>query len=312
MQSRSQSPAPGITPIDTLMDERPQVTCAYLIDADELTLVESGPATSAEPLSAALREAGVGASDLAHVILTHVHLDHAGGAGHLARAFPAATFWIHEAVAKHLADPSRLVTSAARIYGEDGLRRRFGIPDPIPPDRIRGVAGGERLALGRRDLLVMHTPGHAFGHVALQDVASGVVMTGDAVGVHLPGIDTLRPASPPPEFDLDATLASIDLIEEHARGALLFAHFGPTSDVQGICDTARERITRWTEAVRDGVDADLTDEQLETVLRGLADEAEHALAAGDRERFELIGSVRLNAMGMGRYWRKRREGQSSS
>ena len=300
-------PAPGITPVDTFMTGRPEITCAYLIHSTELTLVETGPATSADRLASALTDLGVAPDDLAHVILTHVHLDHAGGAGHLARRFPKATFTIHESVAKHLVDPARLVASAARIYGDDRLRETFGIPEPVPAERVRGLVGGEELQLGDRSLRAMHTPGHAFGHLALQDPASDVVMTGDAVGVHLPGIDTVRPAAPPPEFDLEAMLTSIRLIESRAKGSLLFAHFGPTSDVEEICSQAAERVQTWADAVHTGIDRNASPDEIEASLRRLADEQERALDDGDRERFELLGSVRLNALGMSRYFTKLRE-----
>jgi len=296
---------PGIVPIDTLMTGRERVTCAYLVDGPEPLLVEAGPATSASPVTRALNEAGVAPGDLAHLVLTHTHLDHAGGTGDLARAFPAAKIWIHGGAARHLADPGRLIASASRVYGEEGVRTLFGLPTPVDPERIRPLEGGDTISLGRRALTALSTPGHASSHLALQDSDSGVVFTGDAVGVHLPGVDALRPAAPPPEFDLDQAVASIETIASHARGALLFAHFGPVEDVEGTCDEAIATLRHWSDAVRVAVSAGRDPDGIAEDLAIIAREQERALSEGDLERFEIIGSFRINALGLSRYWHTR-------
>ncbi|HYV00731.1 MAG TPA: MBL fold metallo-hydrolase, partial [Actinomycetota bacterium] len=160
---------PGITAIDTMMAGRSTVTSAYLIRADEPTLVETGPTTSFEAVLEGLDQLGLGPLDLAHVVVTHIHLDHAGGVGRVAARFPRATVWVHDRGAPHLADPTRLVASAARLYGEQRLHELFGPVDPVPGERLRSVGEGDSVRLGTRRLDVMYTPGHASHHVSLVD-----------------------------------------------------------------------------------------------------------------------------------------------
>ena len=191
--------APGVLQIDTLLGGWEEVTAAYLVEGPQPVLVETGSRSSAPILLAELEALGVGPSDLAGVVVTHVHLDHAGGMGDLARAFPRATVYVHPQGARHLADPDRLVSSAARVYGDllDGL---YGRIEPTPAERIRPLEDGEAVRVGvDRALTAVHSPGHAKHHLALHDSASGILFTGDAAGVSLPDAGTLRPATPPPE-----------------------------------------------------------------------------------------------------------------
>ena len=208
--------ADGITAIDTFMGGRARYTAAYLLDATETTLVETGPGTSVEPVAAALDHLGVAADELAHIVLTHIHLDHAGGVGQLARRFPRATVWVHERGAPHIVDPTRLVASTARVWGEAEMRELFGPAAPVAGDRVRPLQDGDEIAMGDRRLAVLETPGHASHHVALVDSRTGAVFTGDALGIHVPDLPVLRPATPPPEFDLERYVASIDRIRAAA------------------------------------------------------------------------------------------------
>ncbi len=299
----------GITAIDTFYGGRERYTAAYLLKADEPTIVETGPTTSVEPVVAGLERLGVGPGDLANIVVTHIHLDHAGGVGRLAARYPRARVWVHERGARHLADPTRLVASAARIYGEERMASLFGPVDPVPADRIRSLADGDRIALGGRVLDSFHTPGHASHQVALVDSSTGAVFTGDALGIHLPDLPGLRPATPPPEFDVELAVDSIERIRARARSVLLFAHFGPIAEIDRICDLAERRIRSWAEAVRTALtwteDLDEVTALLEEQAR--ADVETGAEAALDLERFEILSSVRMNAMGLIRYWKKREE-----
>jgi glyoxylase-like metal-dependent hydrolase (beta-lactamase superfamily II) len=300
--------AEGITGVDTVMAGRPRVTSAYLLHGREPTLVETGPSTSAPAVVAGLRELGLGPEDLAHVVVTHIHLDHAGGAGSLARLFPRARVWVHDRGAPHLADPTRLVASAARVYGEDTLRRVFGPVDPVPAERLRSVEDGDRIPLGDRWLEVLHTPGHASHHVALVDSGSGAVFTGDALGIHLPDLRVLRPATPPPDVDVELGVASIRRIRERAESLLLFSHFGPVREVDELCELAERRLRRWAEVVREALDETEDLERVAELLeRRTADELGPAAGPGQLERYEVLSSVRMNAMGLARYWKRRAE-----
>lgn len=300
---------PGITAIDTFMGGRERYTAAYLLAATEPTLVETGPTTSVEPVTRALDELGVGPTELANIVVTHIHLDHAGGVGDLAARFPRATVWVHERGAPHLADPSRLVASATRIYGEERLASLFGPPAPVPADRIRPLAEGGRIEMGGRALDVMHTPGHASHHATLVDSATGAAFTGDALGIHVPNLPLLRPATPPPEFDVELAVASIRRIRERARSVLLFAHFGPIADVERTCELAERRVVQWSDAVRRAME---TTEDLDAIVEFLTREVAEPVATGaeaqlDLDRLETLSSIRMNAAGIARYWKLRAE-----
>ncbi|MFB3739684.1 MAG: MBL fold metallo-hydrolase [Candidatus Velamenicoccus archaeovorus] len=312
--------APGITAIDTLFAGRERYTAAYLLEARELTLVETGPTHSVEPVRAGLERLGVSPDELANVVVTHIHLDHAGGVGRLSTVFPRATVWVHERGAPHLADPGKLVASATRLYGEADMARLFGPVEPVPGDRLRALAGGDRIPLGDRGLEVLYTPGHASHQVALVDSRTGAVFTGDALGIHLPDLPVLRPATPPPDVDVEAGVASIEAIRARRPSALLFAHFGPIREVDATCDLAVRRLRAWAEVVRSAL---ATTDDLEEITRRLAQESSRDVETGAQatldlealeRRFELLSSIRANAQGLIRYWRKRweREGGMAS
>jgi glyoxylase-like metal-dependent hydrolase (beta-lactamase superfamily II) len=310
-------PLPGITAIDTLMAGRRLVTSAYLIDAPEPALVETGPTTSLEAVTAGLRALGVGPDDLAHVIVTHIHLDHAGGVGALSERFPRATVWVHDRGAPHLAEPDRLVRSVARLYGEERMRALFGPVVPTEPARIRAIGEGDVVDLVSRRIEVLYTPGHASHHVALLDSGSGAVFTGDALGIHLPDVGVLRPATPPPDIDVEASISSIRRIRERARSVLLFSHYGPVSDVDELCELAERRLSRWSEIVRgalameDGSGEEALNrvgQILDQATRDEFEEAAPGVDAGEaRERYELLATMRMNAAGLVRYWEKREQ-----
>ncbi len=202
--------APGVLEIDTMLGGWERVTAGYLIEGPAPVLIETGSQTSVPVLLAALDQIGVGPAELAGIAVTHIHLDHAGGVGDVARAFPSATVYVHEKGARHLADPTRLIDSAARVYGPllDSL---YGRLDPTPPERLHVLDDGEEIdgrdrgapwwRWTRRD-----TPSTMSG---LHDSVSGVLFAGDAVGVKLPDGGVLRPATPPPDFDLDQALTSL-------------------------------------------------------------------------------------------------------
>ncbi len=247
-------------------------------------------------------------------MLTHIHVDHAGGVGALAARFPRATVWVHERGARHLADPTRLVESTTRVYGEDRMASLFGPVRAVPAERLRVLGDGHMLGIGGRSLLALDTPGHASHHLALVDSATGVVFTGDALGIHVPNLPVLRPATPPPEFDLELAVASIERIRRAAASTLLFAHFGPISDVDRTCDLAVRRLHEWTDAVRGAMrsTADL-DEIVEVLSREAARETvTGAEAQLDLDRLETLAGVRMNATGIVRYLSKRAEREAAA
>jgi glyoxylase-like metal-dependent hydrolase (beta-lactamase superfamily II) len=301
--------AHGVTAIDTFYGGRERYTAAYLLHGNEPAIVETGPTTSVPHVVSGLERLGVGPGDLAHIVLTHIHLDHGGGAGTLCERFPNATVWVHELGAPHLAEPDRLVASATRVYGELQMTSLFGPVAPVPAQRIRSVSDGDVIELGDRSLFAASTPGHAKHQVALVDSISGAVFTGDALGIHPPDIPVLRPATPPPDYDLELAVRSIERIRSLAGELLLFSHFGPVTEVDRICDLAVKRFCDWTEAVRVAMDRT---SDLDEIVELLDEEAKRDVETGsqaplDLGRLEILSGVRINAMGILRYWQKRRE-----
>jgi glyoxylase-like metal-dependent hydrolase (beta-lactamase superfamily II) len=302
--------APGITAVDTRMAGRLRVTSAYLIRGSQPALIETGPTTSSEAVIAGLAEVGMGPEDLAHVVVTHIHLDHAGGAGRIADHFPRATVWVHDRGAPHLADPTRLVDSAARVYGPDRLAELFGSVDPVAAERLRAIGEGDRIHLGDRWLDILYTPGHASHHVALVESETGAVFAGDALGIHLPDVRVLRPATPPPDIDVEAAVDSIERIRSHARSVLMFSHFGPVEQVDEICSLAASRLRRWAGIVRGAMDQTDDLAAIASVLeRETRSEFDQADPSADRTRYEILSGTEMNAAGLLRYWRKKQDAE---
>ena len=259
--------------IDTRMGGYDGITSGYLIRGSRPCLVETGTARSADIVVRALAELGVGSSDLATIVVTHIHLDHAGGVGDIAREFPQAQVVVHEKGARHLADPSRLVASAHRVFGAD-MDRLFGDLLPVPQERLTvlGDVGTVDLGDGRR-LDAFHNPGHASHHVGLLDSQTGDLYTGDAAGVYVPETADVRPATPPPDFDLDLTLGSLARMRDAGANRLLFSHFGPVTEVREVLDRSEEELRYWVETV--------------AAIHQLEPDVDHAIAMvreRDRER----------------------------
>jgi glyoxylase-like metal-dependent hydrolase (beta-lactamase superfamily II) len=177
--------------------------------------------------------------------LTHIHLDHAGASGSLLRRFPQAEVWVHERGAPHLIDPSRLLASAGRLYGSD-MERLWGEVLPVAADRMRVLAGGENLGPFR----VVYTPGHASHHVTYLHEATGFAFTGDVAGVRIGAGPVLAP-TPPPDIDLRAWRASIDLIERRRPSSLALMHFGAYDDVERHLAALRGRLEEMEMMARD-------------------------------------------------------------
>jgi glyoxylase-like metal-dependent hydrolase (beta-lactamase superfamily II) len=289
---------PGVLQIDTLLGGWEEVTAGFLIEGPAPVLVETGSQTSVAALLTSLAAHGVGPNDLAGVAVTHIHLDHAGGVGDVARAFPNATVYVHPKGARHLVDPGRLVDSAARVYGPL-LDNLYGRLDPTPADRIRVLEDGETIDLGaNRRLVTIDSPGHAKHHLALHDSESGILFAGDAVGVRLPGVGILRPATPPPDFDLDLAIDSLRRFRDRRPEGVALAHYGLVPEPLPVLEEAEGILRRWAEvaeaAWRDGRDiADALDQAFSVDLEAVVPE--------EREKLETLNGIHSNAAGFRRW-----------
>jgi len=296
--------APGVLQIDTLLGGWRQVTAGYLVTGAEPVLVETGSQSSVPVLLDALAALGVDATELAGIAVTHIHLDHAGGVGDVAQAFPNATVYVHEKGARHLVDPTRLVRSAELVYG-GLLDSLYGRLEPTDAGRIHVLADGEAITVSpTRTLTTVDSPGHAKHHLALHDSDTGVLFAGDAVGVRLPDVGILRPATPPPDFDLDQALESLRRFSERRPSGVALAHYGLVPDPAAILEEAQETLRRWAEvaeaAWRD--DRDIA-AALEAAFGFEVDDFD----VEQREKLETLNGIHSNAAGF-RRWLDQRAG----
>ncbi|MFO7571126.1 MAG: MBL fold metallo-hydrolase [Gaiellaceae bacterium] len=281
----------NVEPID-LHHFQPRIIASYLVETDDgLALFDCGPTTCIPHLVAGLNERGVALDDVRHVLLSHIHLDHAGAAGSLVRAHPQLQVHVSAAGAPHLLDPSRLETSARRLYG-DMFDELWGELAPVPEENLHVV--GERVV----GLESFPTTGHASHHVSYLH-PDGTLYAGDAAGVRIaPGRFVLAPC-PPPEFDLDAWLATIDEIERRAPGRLALVHFGAFDDVETHLDSLRETLLRWADRVDDGMD----EPTFVAAARYDVEQVDGELA----DVYDRAAPYWHSYRGIERFWRKRRE-----
>ena len=282
--------------IDLLHVGRPRVIATYLLAGDEPALVDCGPSSCLGALEEALRERGLEIEDLRHLVLTHIHLDHAGAAGTLVRRNPSLQVHVSSIGAPHLLDPSRLERSARRLYGED-FDRLWGELAPVPEASLRPV--GARVL----DLEAFPTAGHASHHVSFI-APDGTCFAGDAAGVRIGPSSFVLPASPPPDIDLEAWSASLDAIEQRRPTRLWLTHFGPVDDAKEHIALMREQLRTWAERVRDGATTEAFARAAEEDLQARAD-------AETAEAYKQAAPFWQSHAGLERYWRKRREEEAA-
>lgn len=286
--------------IDTAYCGTPAAIGVYLLLGERPALVETGPASTIEAVLEGVRAAGLDPSDLKAVAVTHIHLDHAGAAGALLRRLPHLDVYVHPAGAPHLADPSRLITSARRLYGDD-LDTLLGAPEPVPADRVRLLEDGAVVVLGSRRLRSLDAHGHARHHLVLLDEFSGDLFTGDAAGICLPGSRYVLPPTPPPEVDVptwDATLARLRALRPRR---LLLTHFGPHDWCDELLAQMQRRLPAAVELVRSALDTGQDEEAIVERLRAKG-ASEAAVDGPDAPgRMEIVMPSRLNALGLIRY-----------
>ncbi len=300
--------ASGIQLLDLEYLGKAEVIAASLIDtANGPVLVDAGPSVSLPTLRLRLAEAGIKVTDLSALLLTHIHLDHAGSAGTLVRENPRLAVYVHQRGARHLIDPSRLLESATRLYGED-MRWRWGEFLPVPADRVHPLVGGERLNLGARSLEVAYTPGHASHHISFLDLDTGTAFVGDAGGNRYSNRPFVSPVTPPPDVDLEGWNQSIDRIARWQPDRLLSTHFGVSTPVLPHLEELRSRLAEWSDRVlstlgepgEDGVKA-------RAFADWVASQVRRRMSDADARTYEW-GTTALNSWhGLARYWRSRAE-----
>jgi glyoxylase-like metal-dependent hydrolase (beta-lactamase superfamily II) len=289
--------------IDTLHQGQPGVVASYLLDGPHGPgLVDVGSGATFENLLAGVRAAGCDPLRIERIILTHIHLDHAGATGALVQALPRARVYVHRLGAPHLIDPSRLVRSARRIYGER-MSELWGEIIPVPPERITVVDEGDVIAVGPGMMRVFYTPGHAVHHVAPFDERHGYLFPGDVAGVRLEDPPLVRPPTPPPDLSLEDWYASLDRILALHPRRLFLPHFGAVDAIDAHIAQLRERLRDWGDLALADMRAHL---DAESIARTFAESDVERLAElrdpDAARRYEIAANYLMSAQGYVRYF----------
>jgi glyoxylase-like metal-dependent hydrolase (beta-lactamase superfamily II) len=292
--------ADGVYLLDTLALGYANTVSVYVIKGEKPTMVDCGYASSYENVLAGLSEIGLSPSDIRYVIPTHVHLDHAGAAGHLMRMMPNAEMLAHERGVPHLANPARLVESATKVFGR-AIMELYGAPVPVPPERITDVGEEMRLDLGGNlTATLIHAPGHAPHQLSVLLENANMLLTADAVGIVYPGLNALIPTTPPPSFDPETLVHTVGQLEQTSPRELLVPHFGKRGDVSRVFEDTCTKVLQWTRETRDlrnkGLGLDEISEVMEAKVRNEA-------AVGDLPIYAKV-SVRTSVMGILHYLEK--------
>lgn len=284
------------------------VIAAYLLyDGSEAALIEVGPGSTVDTLLDSIQAAGVPLHAVRHLIVTHIHLDHAGALGTLVQKLPDAMVYVHPVGAPHLIDPSKLINSASRLYGSL-MGVLWGEILPVPEERIITLHDGQSFHAAGQTLTAYDTPGHARHHHAYWDAQNGVLFAGDIAGVRLPGYTYVRPPTPPPELDLEAWYTSLHRLRQLPIRQLCLTHFGAFEESEefGIhqhFDELETRLRTWGEIIREQIAAGKKDEEIiEQFQHHVQDEM--AGLGIEPASYEIAASYRMLAPGYLRYWRK--------
>lgn len=280
------------------------IATAILGGPDGIALVDPGPTSCLPALEAGLRARGFSLRDVRSVLLTHIHLDHAGAAGTIVERVPTVRVHVHERGAPHMVDPAKLLASATRLYG-DQMDALWGAFVPVPADRINVLQGGERIDVAARILRVAYTPGHAKHHLSYLDEQSGMAYVGDTGGIRVSG-DYLMAPTPPPDIDLEAWRASLDAIDAWQPVSLFLTHFGPVTPARAHLARFRLTLTSAAQAVKASMAAGGTDEErTRAFVEHMRRDVRNAMPEHEAKATELAAPFDQLWQGLARYWRKR-------
>lgn len=297
--------AHGLTWIDLRFLGRSNAIATAVVQSPAGTaLIDPGPATCLETLELGLQARGLRIADVQQILLTHIHLDHAGATGTIVRAHPHIKVFVHERGATHMADPAKLLASATRLYGKN-MDRFWGEVAPVPQHRLVVLRGGERIEAGGRAFEVVYTPGHASHHVSYFDQSSGVAFVGDTAGVCI-NRGYVLPPTPPPDIDIEAWKTSADAIDNWSPDTLFLTHFGPVADARNHMNTLLDNLNETAGWVRQSLSEPDSDEERSSRFA-------EQLRVHMRRRMtdEQAASYRVAAppeqlwFGLARYWRKK-------
>jgi glyoxylase-like metal-dependent hydrolase (beta-lactamase superfamily II) len=301
--------AAGLDYLDLNFLGRAQIIATAVLHGPAgVALLDPGPSTTMAALTAALDDRGIRFSDVRQLLLTHIHLDHAGATGSITGQHPHIEVLVHERGARHLVDPSKLVASAARIYADD-MDRLWGEILPVSASRIRPLAGGETISVVGRELKVEYTPGHASHHVSFLDTASRIAFVGDTGGIRRGSGTFVMPPTPPPDIDLEAWRESEKKILAWEPDTLFLTHFGPYHAARPHLQAMFETLAEWSRIVERLLADEAASE--EDRQQRFVDEAFQDLRrrVGDVEAvgYTKAGGLNFSYQGLARYCRKRHQ-----
>jgi glyoxylase-like metal-dependent hydrolase (beta-lactamase superfamily II) len=284
------------------------IATAVLHGPSGVALIDPGPSTTLDNLRSTLDRMGIDLGDVRQILLTHIHLDHAGATGSLVRQNPAIEVYVHERGAPHMIEPAKLLASAGRLYGSD-MNRLWGDFLPVPAGRVRALKGEERIVAGGRELEVAYTPGHASHHVSYFDTGARIAFVGDTAGVRRQGRGYTMPPTPPPDIDLDAWRASEDRILAWDPDTLFLTHFGPFHAARLHFQDMTERLRVWSAIVRRLLSDVSLDEQqrLDAFVSEALLDLKRKLGEVEAEQYNRAGRLDYSWQGLSRYWRKKSE-----
>ncbi|HZM93896.1 MAG TPA: MBL fold metallo-hydrolase [Vicinamibacterales bacterium] len=295
----------GLSWVDLEFHGRRQIIATALVQGrDGVAIIDPGPTTCLPALELGLQANGIRWPDVRQILLTHIHLDHAGAAGTIVREHPHVKVLVHGRGVKHMADPSRLIESATRIYG-DRMEHFWGEFAPVPTENLVTLTGGERIDAGGRTFDVAYTPGHAAHHVSFFDASSGVAFVGDTAGVCINGGYVLPP-TPPPDIDVEVWASSVDRILAWSPGTLMLTHFGPVTTVRPHLATLLQNLETTAGIALSLLNEPGTDEERG---RAFAEKLRHLLRSHMTESevmtYVVAAAYEHLFSGLARYWRKR-------
>jgi glyoxylase-like metal-dependent hydrolase (beta-lactamase superfamily II) len=297
--------ASGLSYFDLCFRSVPRVIATAVVHGPGgVALIDPGPSSTLPTLRAELARAGLAMRDVRVLLLTHIHLDHAGACGTLARENPGLRIYVHERGAPHMVDPAKLLASATRLYG-DAMDELWGEVAPVPAESLVVLKGGERIAVAGRDFDVAYTPGHASHHVSYFCAESRVAFVGDTAGIRLSPGGYVLPPTPPPDIDLTSWRDSLARIGQWGAETLFLTHFGPHSHPAPHLSELADHLEWVVTIARASLAREGTDEQREArfvddIRRELA---RHA-GDGDVRSYEIAGRFDLSWLGLVRYLKK--------
>jgi len=268
-------------------------------------LLDPGPSSTLPKLREQLRARGLSVADLDAILLTHIHLDHAGATGTLLQENPRIKVFVHSRGAAHMADPTALLKSAGRLYA-DQMDRLFGEFLPVPQEHLHIVEGGETLSVAGRKLEVLYTPGHASHHVTYFDPADGTAFVGDTAGICIDGNAFMLPATPPPDINVELWDASLDAIAARKPLRLFLTHFGLSSEPAAHLDRYRDRLHHWATLSQQILATGVDDASAaRSFVEYVTSEVSRTLSSQDAADYIFNGGLQLSWLGLVRYQRKR-------